>query len=217
MIAQVHGKLIDVTEGTALIAYGSGPEPSLVLSAALPAYLATRLVLEIGRPVTLHTRLTLETQTQGASFHPRLTGFESASDRDFFELFTSVRGLGGKRALKALIVSPAEIAGAIQAKDAKALQKLPEIGKRLAETVIAELHGKVDPFIGPGAEHQPVPPVAAAGTPAERDAVDALVALGQSPADAERMVAQAMAARPADAAEPTADDLISLAFGQPLG
>src|SRR5712671_6350629 len=89
----------------------------------------------------------LEGQGQGTSFVPRVLGFATPREREFFELFTTVKGLGNKRALRALAREPVEIAGAIAEKNTRALQELPEIGKRLAETVIAELTGKVEKFV----------------------------------------------------------------------
>ena len=45
------------------------------------------------------------------------------------------------------------IAAAIAEKDIDLLKSLPEIGKRTAETIVAELHGKVDRFV----ELKPLP------------------------------------------------------------
>jgi hypothetical protein len=49
---------------------------------------------------------------------------------------------------QALALPVAEIAHAIESKDAKFLTELPEIGKRTAETIVAELSGKVKDFVG---------------------------------------------------------------------
>jgi glycolate oxidase len=54
------------------------------------------------------------------------------------------------KALRALVHRPPVVARAIAEKDAKLLSTLPEIGKRMAERVIAELDGKVDAFLVPG-------------------------------------------------------------------
>lgn len=186
----------------------------LALEVSIPAYLADRLAGREGKPITLHTRFTLETQSQGASFTPRLAGFATRAERDFFELFTTVRGLGGKRALRAMAVEPGEIAMAIEARDTKALQKLPEIGKRLAETIIAELHGKVRGYLDAAVLEAGLSGEVAmkpVRTGPAQDAVAALVALGQQPADAEKLVARAVAARGSDESL-TADELVALAL-----
>lgn len=168
----------------------------------------------IGRLITLHTRLDLESPNQGVSFTPRLIGFATADERAFFEIFTSVKGLGTRRALRALAREPAHIAAAIVAKDAKTLQTLPEIGKRLADTIIAELTGKADRFAselalsdlphpGAGVEPSRLPPAA-------QEAVAALLALGESRPDAERKVAAAMARAGAVA---DTNELVNAVFG----
>ena len=173
--------------------------------------------------VELHTLEYLEGQGQGASFVPRVLGFASRAEREFFELLTSVKGLGPKRGLRVMAVEPGGIARAIAERNARLLQTLPEIGPKLAESIVHELKSKCDAYIGLGvskgapapepqaaaateakpsrkparsvngrgsAEPRPVPPSAPAAP--IRAAVDALVALGESPVDAERMVARAI-------------------------
>ncbi|MEM7756177.1 MAG: Holliday junction branch migration protein RuvA [Planctomycetota bacterium] len=217
MIARVTGRLdaLDgsISPGTAQLDLGNG----IVLSAMLPAFVRERLEDRLGSTVTLHTRFDLEAPAQGSVMTPRLVGFNDPSERAFFELFTSVKGLGVRKALKAMAVPPAEIAGAIAARDAKALIKLPEIGKRLAETVVAELHGKVDRWLLEGAEVVVLDAASRNAKPAdplEDEAVAALVALGQSVADAERMVARARAALGERAGTASTEDLIAAAFGR---
>lgn len=193
------------------------PEASpFVIEAMLPAYLAQRLEPKVGSSITLHTRTILEAQGQGTSFIPRLIGFGSSDERAFFETFTSVKGLGNKKALRALAEEPGTIAALIVAKDAKALTKLPEIGKRLAETIIAELSGKIDKFatdlVTDPDQPRPIPsstiePLLTEGPIAE--AVAALVALGETRTDAIRKVERASAKLGQD---PSADTLISAVF-----
>ena len=101
----------------------------------------------LGVRMSFHTLQYLEAQGQGTSFIPRTIGFGSRREREFFELFTSVKGLGNKRATRALAEEPALIAQGIAARDVKALQRLPEIGKKLAETIILELRDKIQPLL----------------------------------------------------------------------
>ncbi|MCD6346662.1 MAG: hypothetical protein J7L96_04500, partial [Bacteroidales bacterium] len=77
---------------------------------------------------------------------PKLVGFTNPIDREFFSLMTQVPGLGVKKALKSLILPISEIATAIETKDASQLNRLPGVGGRLAEKIIAELNGKVAKF-----------------------------------------------------------------------
>lgn len=192
---------------------------AFAIRAEAPRYLLDRLADsdQIGQTVTLHTRADLESHNQGTSFTPRLIAFTSPDERRFFEIFTSVKGLGAKRALRALAKDPAHISAAIVAKDAKALQQLPEIGKRLAETVIAELTGKVDRFATELAMQGMSPTSGTAATiepsrlpPAAQEAIAALLALGETRADAERKVEAAMT-KAGDVAD--TQTLISAVFG----
>lgn len=77
---------------------------------------------------------------------PRLVGFLDPLDRDFFELFTSVSGLGVRTALKAMVIPINEIARAIETNNELQLDDLPEIGAATARKIIAELKGKMAKF-----------------------------------------------------------------------
>lgn len=213
VICRLSGKL-DSISGTAAIV--EVPGTGVAYQVLLPAYLAERLAARAGESVSLITLQYLESQNQGASFTPRLIGFLTAQDRDFFELFTTVKGIGNRKALRAMAEEPAAIARAIAARNTSALQKLPEIGKRLAETVIAELHGKVDGYLGAGevaALDAGLEVKAARPSPAGEEAVEALVALGQTRAEAERRVAAAQArAQARQQALSSADEIIAAVF-----
>ncbi len=201
MICRISGLLEGVNGIGATIAAPAGDVAREVL---LPAYLAARWEHGGRREVTLHTLEYLEAQGQGTSFIPRLVGFESARDRAFFQLLTTVKGIGNRKALRAMAAEPGAIARAIVGKDTKALTKLPEVGKRLAETIIAELSGKVEGYLAPGEvaelEAGSTPP--AGGRPAgAEEAVDALMALGEQRTEAERLVDKALARAAAEGRE----------------
>lgn len=146
MLARITGLLETLEGNTALIVQdlGGGGAAYEVL---LPAYLARTLEPQVGSGVTLITIQYLESLNQGSSFVPRLIGFGSIRERGFFELLTTVKGLGNKRALRAMVLEPGSIARSIYDRDARALQRLPEIGPKLAELIIHELKNKVDAFV----------------------------------------------------------------------
>ncbi|CAG1009392.1 Holliday junction ATP-dependent DNA helicase RuvA [Phycisphaerales bacterium] len=195
MLTRVTGQLERVEGNEAVVAMSSGDIAYQVL---VPTYLAERLAARVGQRVTLSTLQYLDSPNQGASFIPRLVGFATDGERRFFELLTTVKGIGNRKALRALAVEPSVIAGAIVSKDARALTRLPEIGKRLAETVIVELTGKVNGFLsetdvaGMSAAADGMA-IVAAGDPVLADAVEALVALGEDRGDAEALVSKAVA------------------------
>jgi Holliday junction DNA helicase RuvA len=255
MLARITGTLESLNGNAALVdlADWGGGGAYLVL---VPMYLADRLSGKwaggagvVGQAVTFHTLQYLESLNQGASFIPRLIGFASAGEREFFELLTSVKGLGNKRALRAMTVEPGTIARSIHDRDTRALQRLPEIGPKLAELIVHELKSKVEPYIGGAAQPAAAAPTvepkmkkprvrlsdAAAGAvdspgssvatasspptppappPPVRQTVETLIALGESPLDAERMVARAIdRARAAEQPPPrTPQELLAAAY-----
>ena len=136
-----------VDGGSALVRVDGG----LTYEVLLPTYATAELSGQLGQVVELHTLHYLESQNQGATMQPRLAGFATVVDRDFFELFTTCKGIGNRKALRAMAISTEQIASAIADRDVAMLQTLPEIGRRTAETIVAALHGKVDRFVGAAA------------------------------------------------------------------
>lgn len=213
MICRISGTLEAIEGNAATLALSGGVWREVLV----PAYLAEKLGPQRGSTVTLSTVEYLESHNQGASFTPRLIGFSSAQERGFFELLTTVKGIGNRKALRAMAMPPAHIARAVAARDAGALQKLPEIGKRLAETIIVELHGKVDVFLSAdelaGLEVKAGVP---ARSPLAEESVAALISLGESSEQALRRVGAALERARAAKREPaTAEEVLALVFGAP--
>ncbi|QDU35114.1 Holliday junction ATP-dependent DNA helicase RuvA [Poriferisphaera corsica] len=148
MIAQIKGKLIGIDTGSALLEIQGG----FVYEVLLPTFVVNRLGGMIGREVKLYTMHYLEGVGQGTSFVPRLAGFLTRQDKAFYELFTSVKGIGNRKALRAMALASHQIAGAILDRDLATLQSLPEIGKRTAETIVVTLKDKVESYITPARE-----------------------------------------------------------------
>jgi Holliday junction DNA helicase RuvA len=206
MISRIEGILEDVAEGMAEVRVEGGCTYELLV----PACDASDLAMQHGQRVSFVTLHYLESQGQGSHFVPRLIGFSSREQRAFFELLTTVKGIGNRKALRAMQVSHARMAEAIAAGDAKFLATLPEIGKRTAETICVELKGKVDPFVRelggtrPAAGTKAAPrPITAEGKlmAAARDAVEVLVQLGHSKPAARDMIERVLGREdlPADA------------------
>lgn len=204
MICKIHGVLEAIEENTAIIRAPGALSYEVLVS----AFTAARLGASIDQEITLHTLHYLEGQNQGATMYPRLAGFLDPADRDFFELFTTTKGIGNKRALRAMTMATGQIAAAIADRDLATLQSLPEVGRRTAETIVAALHGKVDRFIGSASGGSAA---AAGGAPQPastmaREAVEALVQLGEVRQQALQWVDQALRQageddRPRDASE----------------
>jgi len=77
---------------------------------------------------------------------PVLIGFLSEVEKDFFEIFITVSGIGPKAALRALNMPISSIAAAIDRADITALKSLPGIGPQRAKEIIAKLQGKIGRF-----------------------------------------------------------------------
>jgi holliday junction DNA helicase RuvA len=187
MIARISGRLEEVRGPAAVVDVGSG----LWYEVLVPACDTERLRRRVGQDVVLHTLHYLEGDLSRGAAIPRLLGFLSEQDRRFFQVFTTVKGVGARKALRALARPVAEVAAAIQARDAKLLITLPEIGRRTADTIIAELNGKVDEFAG----EIPAESAEALSGPAE-EAVAVLVQLGERRADALALVERVLAVAP---------------------
>jgi Holliday junction DNA helicase RuvA len=154
----------------------------------------------------------MESHNNGAAFIPRLIGFASPHDRAFFELFTTVKGIGNRKALRALQLPFGAVAAAIADKDLDLLKSLPEIGKRTAETIVAELNGKVDRFVtgrSTSVGLDGVEPKDAARTALIRDATAVLTQLGEQRLTARHLVDRALAA---DSTITNAETLVAAAF-----
>ncbi len=129
---------------------------------------------------------------------PVLVGFLRRPERDFFRKFTSVGGLGPTKAVKAMTISVSAIARAIEQEDQAALTRLPGIGGRLAGKIVASLRGKVlaEAALQDGAIDSPVDLDSLKRGRFALDAVEAIVALGYSRAEARRWVEEALEATP---------------------
>lgn len=155
MINRIEGILESIEEASALVVVGE-----IAYGVAVPAADIPELYSRIGQRVAFHTLHYLESQGQGSSFWPKLIGFRTASDRSFFELITTVKGIGVRRALRALTIPFARVAEAIVMKDLALLMSLPEIGRKTAETMVLELRDKMDVYAKPALK------TAGAGKPA---------------------------------------------------
>lgn len=187
MIARITGRLEEIGDGAVLIDAGAG----LWYEVLVPACDVERLSRRVGQEVVLYTIHYHEGDPARGTQQPRLVGFVNETDRDFFRLFTTVKGIGVRKALRALVRPPAEVAAAIANKDGKFLVALPEIGKRTAEQIVAELAGRVDEFAAEAVKAETAELTEAAG-----EALAVLVQLGERRADAAALVQRVLAVAP---------------------
>ncbi|MCA9242873.1 MAG: Holliday junction branch migration protein RuvA [Phycisphaerales bacterium] len=184
MICRITGVLTDVSPATAVV-----ETHGIAYEVFMPAVSLRSLPPRIGEELTLHTIQHIDGNPAYGGMSFRLLGFLSPDDRAFFEELTRVKGLGARKALRAIDQPPARIAVAIEAGDEKFLASLPEIGKRTAAQIVTDLRGEVTRFaiIADGvAATEAIP--ARKLTDAQNVAAQILVAWGDRPADAEALV-----------------------------
>jgi Holliday junction DNA helicase RuvA len=99
---------------------------------------------------TKNTQVSLVTyhyyQTDPSKSIPILIGFSNRIEKDFFEKFITVSGVGPKAAVRALSQPIPQIAQAIDGGDLPFLKSLPGIGEQRAKEIIAKLQGKMGRF-----------------------------------------------------------------------
>ena len=204
MIVRLTGTVGDVTEESVVIERDGVGREVLV-----PGYAIGELTAVRGRQVTLHTMQYLEGSATGGNLIPRLVGFLYPEDRDFFKQFTSVKGIGARKALRALTEPVRRVAMWIEQADVSALRSLPGVGSRAAEMIVAELKGKLDQLAVGGGADVDARSDRARFTAAQRDALEVLIALGDARADAQRWIERAAQLHP-DIGEP--DEWVKAAY-----
>jgi Holliday junction DNA helicase RuvA len=162
----------------------------------VPSGIASRLRAtpegERQNPLTFYTIYYIDGGLGGGHLTPKLVGFLDPLDREFFETFTTVPGVGFMRALKCLVRPLNEIALAIERGDAAFLKELPYIGAKTAERIITELRGKMAKFaLAPSEEPLSVEPESAAEL--KQEALQVLIQLEYSRGEAVRMVEEIFA------------------------
>ena len=187
MIARLEGKLVKLDTENALVQVGA-----VVYEVMLPGYCISALAGSIGADVTLCTMEYYEGSLGGGNLVPRIVGFLSDGEKEFFIKYTSVKGIGIRKALRSLSMPIANIASAIEAGDDKMLSALDGIGKRMAQQIIAELKGKLGGF-AIGVEQAATK---AAFRPFQAEALEILIAWGEKRNEAIELIGLACKRHP---------------------
>ena len=146
---------------------------------AIPAQTYSRLG-EAGEDVSLHV------YTHVRENMLALFGFHKRQDKELFQKFLDVSGVGPRMALGLLSgLDTSQLVTAIRTGDTKMLVRIPGVGKKTGQRIILELKEKLDAFAteeGGAVE---------GGTAVEEDVVSALANLGCSREAAKRGVRKA--------------------------
>jgi len=186
MITRVTGTLNRVLDEEVRLQVGG-----LEYQVLVPEFVRRNLQTRLGKEVTLFTSHFFEGNPMQGRVVPRLIGFASEFEMEFFDLFCTVDKVGTRKALKALVRPIREIANAISRQDSKWLTTLPGVGAATAEQIVTTLKRKVTRFAlgtqpdenGKPADGEVQPEAVVSGGVVE-DAYQALMALGHSPLEA---------------------------------
>lgn len=147
MISQISGAVIEVGEYSIMLQVNDLAYEIFVPTSVINSY--RKKVQKDGENQKKDTFFTIQ-YIEGSSGHGnqfvRLVGFKRKIEKEFFQLYTSVEGIGYKTAIKSLILPIQKIAMAIEKNDLPTLKKLPHIGSRTAEKMVATLKGRMQKF-----------------------------------------------------------------------
>ena len=186
MIVTIAGKIIRVGEA-AVVIEASPFEYEVYVG----DYTRRQLQNQIGNDTRLHTLDYIEGNAQGGRLTPRLIGFMTEPERQFFDLFCSVDGVGVKKALRAMVRPVKELAVMIEEQDNKGLSALPGIGPATSERIIAKLRRKM-PRFALMVDRESVGDTPDSSSQVVSETFDALITLGHSEADARKLIDDAL-------------------------
>ena len=191
MITKITGVLNRVLDEEVRLQVGP-----LEYQVLVPDFVRRQLQERLGQDVTLHTNEYLDGNPMQGRVVPRLIGFITEAELEFFELFCTVDKVGVRKAMKAMVRPIKEIADAIQRQDAKWLTSLPGIGTATAEQIVATLRRKVTKFAliaAPPPDGQPRPASVVVDGNLIEDTYQALLSVGHSPIEARNRLDKALA------------------------
>jgi holliday junction DNA helicase RuvA len=141
MISRISGRIIEKGLNYLILEAGD-----ICYEVFLPATVMQRLDESTDPDGSVHLRTYHYYQVEPSRSTPVLIGFLNDIEKDFFQIFITVSGIGPRAALRALNKPISQIAKAIDEGDVKFLKSLPGIGEQRAREIIAKLQNKVGKF-----------------------------------------------------------------------
>lgn len=190
MITELQGKLVQLSDEAAIVEINAFRYQVLI-----PDFSRRAIQLKLNETIQLFIIHYIDgNPTKGGRMTPRLIGFVTEVERDFFDLFCSVDGVGVKKALRAMVRPVQDIAVAIEEQDVKVISSLPGIGPAMAERIIAKLRRKMARFALLVRSDGDAAAAAPADTPVDvvEETYQLLLSLGHSEADARQLIDQAL-------------------------
>lgn len=141
MISRIKGKIIDKKENSVLIDVNG-----ICYEILIPVSIMDSIEFLNSEDGLVELVTYYYHQLEPSRSIPIMIGFANEIEREFFEQFISVSGIGPKAAVRALNLPISIIAQAIDSSNHSLLQTLPGIGRQRAREIIAKLQGKVSKF-----------------------------------------------------------------------
>jgi Holliday junction DNA helicase RuvA len=141
VISEINGKLKKKKDSSVILDVNG-----ICYEVMIPPAVMKNLGGSDGDGVTISLKIYHYYQMDQSKAIPVLVGFLNDIERDFFEQFITVSGVGPKAACRALSLSFSVIAEAIDKGDMLLLKTLPGIGEQKAREIVAKLQGKVGKF-----------------------------------------------------------------------
>ena len=179
MISYIIGEIAEIAEG-AVIVECNGLGYFVNVSAATMTRLAQ------GDAAKLHTIMQIRENDIS------LIGFLSKEDAKIFDMLVSVSGVGTKAALAIQsVLDTSQIILAVLTEEAEQLSRAQGVGKKLASRIVLELKDKLKSAEAFANYVAPQQTIGAIDTDAKQEAIEALLSLGYSRAEALRAVMEA--------------------------
>ena len=141
MISEINGKIKKKKDSSVIMEVNG-----ICYEILIPPAVMKNLDTTISADEVLNLKIYHYYQMDQSKAIPVMVGFLNDVEKDFFERFITVSGVGPKAACRALSLSFPVIADAIDRGDMALLKTLPGIGEQKAREIIAKLQGKVGKF-----------------------------------------------------------------------
>ena len=206
MISRISGKIIDKREDSITLDV-NGLCYEILIPGAVMNYLDSRIQEDGTLSLITYHYL----QVEPSRSFPFLIGFLNEIEKEFFEKFITVSGIGPKAAVRALKMPISNIAQAIDIGDVSFLKSLPGIGTQRAKEIVAKLQGKIGKFglIQDGVYASPS--FNKGKDNIKQEAIDVLLQLQYKKTEALNMVQEALGRNPQVA---TAEELLNEVYKQ---
>ena len=190
MICRISGKLVDRRENSVILDVNG-----LSYEVMIPESVMNSLETKVKEDGIISLIVYHYLQVEPSRSYPFLIGFLNEIEKEFFEKFITVSGIGPKAAVRALKVPISTIAQAIDRGDVSFLNSLPGIGTQRAKEIVAKLQGKVGKF-GLIQDGEYVETSLKGNIDMQEGALDVLLQLQYKKIEADNMIQKALTRNP---------------------